>query len=116
MLRLDRTNPMNATIRIILVFELIIVWLAFPGMMQVEGADTILALMCCLATTIVLVAAAGTLKKPYGYPLGWLAQVVLLLLGFLTPWMIAMGIIFAIIWGTSFVLGKRIEAKRKGSQ
>ncbi|HMQ67024.1 MAG TPA: DUF4233 domain-containing protein, partial [Arachnia sp.] len=36
-------------------------------------------------------------------------------LGVLTPWMYAMGLIFALIWVTCIVLGRRIETKQQGS-
>ncbi len=110
---LDPTNPMNNTMRVLLVFEAVLVWLAFPGIIQVEGVQTGLAVGVCLALTAVFVAAAGAIKRPLGYLLGWLGQVGFVALGLLTPWMYAMGIIFVIIWVTSFVLGKRIEAKRR---
>ena len=48
------------------------------------------------------------------YIVGWVAQVVIIGLGLLTPWMYAMGIIFALIWVTCMVLGKRLEAAQAG--
>ncbi len=114
-MRLDPTNPMNATMRALLVFEVVIVWLAFPGMLQVEGAELGVALGACLVETLLLVAATGGIKRAWGYPVAWIAQLGLLALGWLTWWMLVMGIIFLVLWGTAFVLGKRIEA-RKGVQ
>ncbi|WP_297739566.1 DUF4233 domain-containing protein [uncultured Tessaracoccus sp.] len=112
-MRLDPTNPMNASMRALLVFELIVAWLSFPGMLQVAGADVSVALAACTAETLLLVAAAGGIKKPWGYPVGWAGQAGLLLLGLLTWWMYVMGAIFALLWITSYVLGKRIEAKKE---
>ena len=65
-----------------------------------------------VASLLAIVATAG-LRKGWGYPVAWLTQVVAILLGLLTPWMYAMGIVFAVIWTISFVLGKRLEAKLK---
>ena len=48
--------------------------------------------------------------------LGWAAQVAAVSLGVLTPWMYAMGIIFALIWIMSFVLGKRLDARPRNDQ
>lgn len=111
-MRLDATNPMNASMRALLVFEAVILWLAFPGMVQVDGVATGTAVTACLAVTIILLAATGGITRTWGYPLSWLGQIGFVALGVLTPWMYAMGIIFLVLWVTSFVLGRRIEAKR----
>ena len=112
-MRLDPSNPMNASMRALLVFEVIVAWLSFPGMLQVAGADVGVALVACVVETLLLVAAAGGIKKSWGYPVGWVGQAGLLLLGLLTWWMYVMGAIFALLWITSYVLGKRIEAKKE---
>ena len=112
-MRLNPPNPMNATMRALLVFEIIVCWLSFPGMLQVAGANVGVALAACSVETLLLVAAAGGIKKSWGYPVGWAAQAGLLLLGLLTWWMYVMGAIFALLWITSYVLGKRIEAKKE---
>lgn len=110
---LDADNPMRSAVMATLIFEIIVVWLAFIGMIQVSGINLgIAALWCAITSVLCLVAAAG-LRKGWGYHVGWVAQVVIIGLGLLTPWMFAMGIIFALIWLTCVVLGRRIEQRRK---
>lgn len=107
-------NPMRAAAMSVLIFEVIIVWLAYIGMIQVSGVDlAVAAVWSAVASVLCIVALAG-LRKRWGYLAGWAAQVVLIGLGVLTPWMYAMGIIFALIWVACIVLGKRIEAHRQG--
>jgi hypothetical protein len=100
----------------VLIFEAVVVWLAFPGMLQIEEASVGVAVFWSALVTVVCLVAAAGLRKRWGFPVGWAAQLGVVLLGLLTPWMFAMGIIFAIIWTASFVLGKRIEDWKRESQ
>lgn len=107
-------NPMRVAALSVLIFEVIIIWLAYIGMIQVSGVNlAIAAAWSGIATVLCLMATAG-LRKGWGYLVGWFAQLVLIGLGLLTPWMYAMGIIFAMIWATCIILGRRIEAHRQG--
>ena len=72
------------------------------------------AVWCGIATALCLVACGG-LRRRWGYLVGWAAQAAIVALGVLTPWMYAMGLIFALIWVTCIVLGRRIETKQQGS-
>lgn len=115
-MRLESDNPMLATMRVILIFEIVIVWLAFPGMLQVSGASVTTALVCCLVATVLCIAGVAGIKRRWGFYLGWAAQLGLLALGLLTAWMYAMGAVFGGIWMTAFFLGTRIAAHRKAEK
>lgn len=115
-MRLEPSNPMLTTLRAILVFEVVIVWLAFPGMLQVSEASVRDALVWCGVATALSVAAIIGLKKAWGFIAGWLTQLGIIVLGLLTPWMYLMGGIFALIWLTAFILGARIETHRKATR
>ncbi|SDL34184.1 DUF4233 domain-containing protein [Tessaracoccus oleiagri] len=112
-MRLEPRNPMAPALLSVLIFEAIICWLAFPGMLQIADAPLGPAVGATVVVSLLCIAAAAGLRKSWGYPLAWVAQAGVILLGFLTPWMFAMGIIFAIIWTISFVLGKRIEDRKR---
>ena len=107
-------NPMRAAAMSVLIFEVIIIWLAYIGMIQVSGVNLGVAAAWSGVATVLCRAALAGLRKRWGYLVGWLAQAVLIGLGLLTPWMYAMGIIFALIWVVCVVLGKRIETHRQG--
>ncbi len=107
---LDPTNPMRVAAMSVLIFEIVVVWLAFIGMIQVSGIDLAVAAAWCAAVSVLCLAGAAGLRRRWGYLLGWVAQVISIGLGLLTPWMYAMGIIFALIWVTCIVLGRRLEA------
>ena len=111
---LDPASPMHMPAMGTLICQVIVIWLGYIGMIQVSGVNLWVAAAWCTVTTLLCLAAAGGLRKRWGYLVGWLAQAVLIGLGLLTPWMYAMGIIFGLIWVTCMVLGKRIEALRAG--
>ena len=115
-MRLEPRNPMTPALLSVLIFEVIVVWLAVAGMVQISDVPFGTALIWTGVVSVVCIVATVGLRKGWGFPVGWLAQVAVLLLGILTPWMFAMGIIFAMIWVTSFVLGKRIEANNRETQ
>ena len=52
------------------------------------------------------------MRRPVGYPLGWLTQAAGIALGVLTPWMYGMGAVFALLWVATMVLGRRLDAAR----
>jgi len=74
------------------------------------GAGASLAMGLGLA--LLCVVAAGMLGRPAGYALGWLVQVVSIALGFVVTAMFFLGVVFAILWTTSYVLGSRLDEER----
>ena len=44
--------------------------------------------------------------------MGWLIQVAAIALGFVVPMMFVLGGIFALLWGTAYFLGRKIERER----
>lgn len=110
-MRLEPTNPLRAALMSVLVFEVVVFWLAFAGMIQVAGvAVGMAALWVGIASALAILATTG-LRRGWGYPIAWLTQAAAIALGVLTPWMYAMGVVFALIWTISFVLGKRLESR-----
>lgn len=111
-MRLSATNPLRPALLSVLWFEVVVFWLGFTGMVQVSEVPVgTAALWTTVASLLALVGALG-LRRGWGYPFGWAAQIAGVALGLLTPWMYAMGIIFALIWIMSFVLGRRLDARR----
>lgn len=111
---LSGTNPLRSALMSVLIFEIIVFWLAFAGMVQLADVPVGAAVAwTSVASVLALIASMG-LRKGWGYWFGWAAQVAAVLLGLLTPWMYAMGIVFALIWTMSFVLGKRLDNRPAG--
>lgn len=106
-------NPMRSAAAATLAFEVIVIWLAFIGMLQVSGLSLAQSLPWCAVVTLLCLVGTAGLRMRWGYVVGWVAQAGLLALGLLTPWMVAMGIIFAVIWAACVLLGRRIEARKE---
>lgn len=108
-MRLQPTNPMNGAMAGFLVCEVIVFVLAWPGMVMVSNISVLWSGVACILACVLCVVAAARLRRPEGYPLGWLVQVLAVLMGILTPMMYLVGAIFLALWALSFVLGRRLE-------
>lgn len=93
-----------------LAFEAIVFALAIAGMIQVDATPVGLAVAAGAGAAVLAVVAAGTYRKMWGWWLGWLVQVIGIALGLLTPWMYAIGALFAGLHVLMYVLGRRIDA------
>jgi hypothetical protein len=103
-------NPMRVVLLATLIFEVVVFGLAVPVMIFVSSVPGWLAAIFGSAAALMALAAAGLLRSPAGYYLGWVTQAVGIALGFLTPAMFVIGAMFAALWVLSFVLGKRLES------
>lgn len=104
-------NPMVKVLLSVVIFEVIVFGLALPVMVMVDGISWALALATVVPAMVLATASAVTLRRPIGMWLGWAAQVAGLLLGILTRGMLALGLVFALIWLTAFVLGRKLELR-----
>jgi hypothetical protein len=95
-----------------LSLEAVILALSVPVMVSVEDVDTPLALVSGLGLAALCVITAGMLRRPWAYVVGHVLQVGAIGLGFLVPIMFFVGAIFALLWATAFLVGRRIEADR----
>lgn len=110
-LTLTPRNPMRVVLLSTLLFEVILFALAIPVMILVSDVSAAPAALSGIGAALLALAAAGLLRKPLGYPIGWVAQLAGILLGFLTPAMFVVGGMFAALWVVSFVLGKRLDGR-----
>lgn len=111
---LSPNNPIRSALTSVLVFEIIVFWLAFAGMVQISGVSVAAAVAWTTAASVLALLGSMGLRRGWGYWFGWAAQAAAVALGLLTPWMYAMGIVFALIWIMSFVLGKRLDNRPAG--
>ncbi len=106
---LSPKNPMRVVLLSILLFEFILFGLAIPVMILISDVPGLWAGLGAGAAAVLALAAAGLMRRPLGYPLGWLTQVVGVALGLLTPAMFIVGGLFLALWVISFLLGKRLD-------
>ena len=96
----------------ILTLEAITLGLTTPVLISVADVAKGTALSIGLGLAVVCVLLAGMLRAEWAYALGWVVQVAAIGLGFLVPLMFLLGGIFALLWGTAYFLGLRIERER----
>jgi hypothetical protein len=109
---LPAKNPMRPVLLAVLIFEVVVFGLSVPVMIFVSNVSGSLAGLAGGAAALLALVAAGFLRSPIGYYLGWLTQLVGIALGFLTYGMFIVGIMFAGLWVLTFVLGLRLERNR----
>ncbi|WP_051214996.1 DUF4233 domain-containing protein [Granulicoccus phenolivorans] len=112
-LNLEPANPMRTPLSTVLFSEVLVVGLAIPVMIMVAHVSAPVAGVAGGVVALLALVAAGRLRKDH-YLLGWITQIGVLLLGFLTYGMIIMGVMFAALWVISFVLGRRLDQRRAG--
>jgi len=86
--------------------------LTTPVLISIADVDTSTALWVGLGLAVACFVLAGMLRGEWAYALGWLIQAVAIGLGFVIPMMFALGAIFAMLWGTAYFLGRKIERDR----
>ena len=64
------------------------------------------------AIAALALLAAGLLRSPAGYVLGWLTQALMIASGVYILDMIILGLIFGALWVVSVVLGGRVDRER----
>ncbi|MGP4096648.1 DUF4233 domain-containing protein [Nonomuraea sp. KM90] len=93
----------------VLGMEAIVAGLITPVAIAVVGAEPWLAVTVGIGLAVLCVVAAGLLKRPFGYVLGSVVQVLAICAGFLVPTMFFLGAIFAALWITAIMVARRVE-------
>ena len=95
-----------------LVFEALAVLLAIAPTVVLTDVPAGWVVAGGLVLALLGVAAAGSLRRPSGYRLGFAVQLLVLATGFVLPAMFSVGVLFAGLWVASYVLGRRMEADK----
>ncbi|MBU1802224.1 MAG: DUF4233 domain-containing protein, partial [Actinobacteria bacterium] len=96
----------------VLFLEAITLGLSTPVMIAVSDVSPAVALPVGLGLALLSIVASGLLRSEWAYGLGWAIQGAAIVLGFLVTTMFFLGAIFALLWGSADLLGRRIERER----
>lgn len=96
----------------ILALEAVVLGLTTPVLISVAEVPVGQALAIGLGLTAACIVAAGMLRRPWAYGLGWAIQVVALGLGFVVGEMIVLGVVFTALWAGAVFLGGKIDRER----
>jgi hypothetical protein len=96
----------------VLSLEAVTLGLTTPVLISVADVDTPVALAVGLGLVVACLLIAGMLRREWAYGLGWLVQVAAVALGFVIGLMFFLGGVFAALWATAYLLGRKIERER----
>jgi hypothetical protein len=96
----------------VLSLEAVTLGLTTPVMIKVSGVDPPVALGIGLGLAVLCLLIAGMLRREWAYTLGWLVQLGAIGLGFVIGLMFFLGTVFALLWATADLLGRKIERER----
>jgi hypothetical protein len=105
-------SPRRGMCAAVLSLEAITLGLTTPVMIKVSGVDTPIALAVGLGLAALCLLIAGMLRSEWAYALGWLVQLGAIGLGFVISLMFFLGTVFALLWATADLLGRKIERER----
>lgn len=105
-------SPRRGMCAAVLSLEAITLGLTTPVMISVAGVDTATALWIGLGLAVACLLLAGMLRKEWAYSLGWVIQGAAIGLGVVIPMMFVLGGIFALLYGSAYFLGRKIERER----
>lgn len=105
-------SPRRGMCAAVLALEGIVVALSTPVMVAVAGVPLATALLVGLGVAAACLALAGMLRSETAYVVGWVVQVAAIAIGVVVPMMYFLGAVFALLWGTAYVLGRKIERER----
>ena len=108
----EERSPRRGMCAAILSLEAIVLGLTTPVMINLADVPVRTALAVGLGLCVACLLLAGLLRWEAAYAVGWLLQVVAIALGFVVTIMFVLGVIFALLWGTAYFLGRKIERER----
>ena len=99
----------------VLSLEAITLGLTTPVMITVAEVDTGVALAVGLGLAVLCLLTAGLLRHEWAYGVGWVIQAAAIALGFVVGIMFFLGAVFAALWATAYLLGRKIEREREAA-
>lgn len=105
-------SPRRGMCAAVLSLEAVVLALTAPVAIAVSDVRPAVALSVGLGLALACVLAAGMLRTQRGYDVGWVVQGLAIALGFLVTTMFFLGAMFALLWGTADLLGRKIERER----
>ena len=105
-------SPRRGMCAAVLALEGIVVGLSTPVMITLSDVPVGTAVAVGVGLAAGCLVLAGLLRSEAAYVVGWALQLAAFALGFLVPSMFFLGAVFALLWGTAYFLGRRIERDR----
>jgi Protein of unknown function (DUF4233) len=108
----EQRSPKRGMCAAILSLEAVALGLTTPVMINLANVPWRTACWIGLGLCVACLVLAGLLRSEIAYLAGWAIQVAAIGLGFVVPMMFVLGAVFALLWGTAYFLGRKIERER----
>jgi hypothetical protein len=108
----QQRSPKRGMCAAILSLEAVTLGLTTPVMINLANVPWRTACWVGLGLCVACLVLAGLLRSEIAYVAGWAIQVAAIGLGFVVPMMFVLGAVFALLWGTAYFLGRKIERER----
>jgi len=108
----EERSPKRGMCAAILALEAVVLGLTTPVMINLADVPWRTACAVGLGLCVACLVLAGLLRSEAAYVVGWVIQVAAIALGFVVPMMFVLGALFALLWGTAYFLGRKIERER----
>ena len=108
----EARSPRRGMCAAVLSLEAITLGLTTPVMIVLTDIPAGAAVAVGVGLAVACLLVAGLLRAEWGYLLGWVIQVWAIALGLVVPIMFVLGPLFALLWGTAYFLGRKIERER----
>lgn len=96
----------------VLGLEAIVLLLVVPVAITVFDVDAAVGVTVGVVLIALCIVAIGGLGRGWGYPLGWVVQLLAIGLGFVVPSMFLLGGIFALLYFFALRLARSVEAQK----
>jgi hypothetical protein len=95
---------------VVLALQAVVTALAIPVAISVGHADAATAGGVAGGLAVAGLIIAGLLRYRWAYVAGSILQILVILTGFLVTSMFFLGVIFAGLWVTAILIGRRVES------
>jgi hypothetical protein len=96
----------------ILSLEAVVLALTTPVLINLANVPWRTACAIGLGLCVACLLLAGMLRAEAAYVVGWVIQLAAIGLGLVVPMMFVLGAVFALLWGSAYFLGRKIERER----
>jgi hypothetical protein len=102
-------HPRRAMAAAVLALESIVLALLTPVLISVNDVSKPTAVAIGVGSAVAALVIAGLLRFEWAYWLGFVLQAFAFSMGFVVIDMFVLGLVFAALWTTAYVLGRKVE-------
>lgn len=107
---------MRTICAVVLAFEAIVIGLAIPVAINLEGIDPATAGGLWGGMAAAALVLAGLQKYTWAHYAGWALQVAFLFSSFWVSGMLLIAVVFASLWVTGVIMGRRVDETRAAQE